>query len=823
MSKNAKKCGFPTIIMWYFQTQMSLEEFNFRLTFKSRMRIKNLIPTLIMLFPLLTFSQIQISGEVYDTNDKPISFANVVLFDADNQLIAGEITNDDGEYFIKTSPGNYILQISFIGYKKWNDTIEVTKDINLGKINLNDDPNLLNEVTIKGKKPLIEREVDRLVFNVENSIASQGMSALDALSNTPLVRIQNENVSIVGKGNIILMINDRILHLSGNELTSYLQSLRSDNIASIEVITTPPSRYSAQGNSGIINIILKKNQNLGWNGNLNSSYQKTSYDGFGSGATINYQSNSISSSLKLRQNEYSVKPVGSRNLIGENNSIYTSEVRKDNSETLGLNYSFDLKINKNQNIGVIYDFNNRNQAIDASGISRYESHGAIDSILSTFQQQRWETSTHTLNAYYDIQLDTTGKRINITGNYLRNSPDKVNDFETISDNGKNASIVRNSSYLDYNIYSGQADITLPYQFGTVESGIKYTSFENNSNVDYYNVINSNYVIDPEKSNAFDYNEKNYAAYISWQKDFNDQWSAKSGLRYEYTTLIGTSPEQNNDIINNSYGRLFPTAYVQYQPSMENSFTLSYSKRIDRPSFQSLNPFRWYTNPYTYFTGTPTLRPTFSDNLEFTYTFRNKLSSSFYYQYSKNGISNIARLNNGIYTNVIENSFDENKLGLQINYNDRYFNAWEISFSATGTYTATEPIIQEAEGLNVNSFSYSLYNTITLNTDETWFLLLNYWHDLPYVYANINIESQLNFSPGVKASFLNKKLTASAVITDLFKTFESNGYSYNSGYRSEFTSYFDRRRLVISLSYSFGNNKVNGNKKNIQFNEKSRAN
>jgi outer membrane receptor protein involved in Fe transport len=820
-----KRRGFTAKETWFCPGENKIINYNFTLRPNCRMKIFKLLPCLIMLFPLLTFSQVQISGKVIDRNEKSMEFVNVFVTNPEgNDFIEGSITDSNGNFQLEVPAGTYEITASFLGYKTWSKTLNLSTNKDLGNIMLVEDATALQEVVVEAEEPLIEREVDRLVFNVDQSIASQGMSGIDALRNAPLVRVQaSGGISIVGKSGVSIMINGRMLHLSGDQLTNYIQSLRSDDISKIEIITTPPAKYEAEGNSGIINIVLKKNRNIGWSGNVNGTYRKTTYDGFGFGATINYQSNRIATSLRLRQYDYSNRPVGTRNLIGSENSIYTSETRKDNSNAVGLNYGLDYKINNSQNIGFIYDFNSSHDNKDALGTSRYESSGVIDSTLVTFQEQRWETPTHTLNVYYDVKLDSAGKKISITGNYLSNMPDKVNDFKTLNSITRDEIVVRNSSYMDYNIYSGQADITLPHQWGTIETGAKYTLFENKSNVGYYNLVGSNYVTDSSKSSAFNYRERNYAAYISFQKDFNEKWSAKAGLRYEYTQLNGKVPGTTNSITRDVYGELFPTAYIRYNPNDIHTFTLSYSRRIERPSFRLLNPFRWYTNPYTYFTGTPTLSPSFNNNLELTYLFKNRFSFNLYHQYHKNGISNIARLVDGIYTNVFANSYNENRLGLQLSYNDTFFKVWEAAFSATGTYTSTKPTIPEAEGLNVYSLSYSVYNTITLNEDKTWFLLLNFWHNLPYVYANINLQNQLSFSPGIKASFFDEKLTASAVVNDLFKTLTSNGYSYNAGFRSEFTNYSDQRRLTISLSYSFGNNGVKRASKDIQFEEKSRAN
>lgn len=780
-------------------------------------------PFIILLFiSFCSYAQTEIKGLVKDSTDI-IAFANVYLTDQNNKIVTGTTSDESGAFSLSVKEGNYKLTISFIGYLDWTKDIDLTANQNLGVIVLSQDSSQLDEVVVTAKKPLIERKVDRLVFNVENSIASQGMSGLDALRNTPLVRVQNDNVSIVGKGKITVMVNDKILHLSGNELTNYLQSLQSDNIEKIEVITTPPSKYDAEGNSGIINIKLKRNLNLGWSGTVSASYQRNSYNGIRTGATINYQSNTISSSLKLRQYDISYKVQGRRNLIGPENSVLTSELRKDRAKSIGLNYSLDFKLNNKQNIGFIYDFNSQNYNIDADGKSIYKTRSTIDSTLTTSQIQKWETPTHTLNIYYDIALDTLGKKLNFTGNFLSNLPNKVNDFATDNNETSQKTTIRNNSDMDYGIYSGQADLMLPYKWSNIELGAKYTLFKNKSNLGYFNLVGGNYIIFPTNSNIFNYNEHNYATYISFQKDFDKKWSTKVGLRYEYTALSGKTPGNESSNVKNDYGKLFPTAYLSYKPDEKNTFSINYSKRINRPSFQSLNPFRWYTNPYIYFTGTPTLQPSFNDNIELSYSRGGKFSLSLYNQYSKNNSSNIARLENGIYSNKVENSYNQNIVGLSLDYYDTLFKIWEMSFSSNGTYTVTTPTIPDVERLRIYSLYYSINNTFTLNNNKTWFLLLNFWHNLPFTYANIKLKDQLNFSTGIRTSFLDKKLKVSVVASDVFRTLKNQGFSYNNGYRSEFYNYNDHRIITLSVSYSFGSNKVKGTNKNIKFEEKHRAN
>ncbi|AWG25993.1 TonB-dependent receptor domain-containing protein [Flavobacterium kingsejongi] len=610
---------------------------------------------------ILSAQQYTVSGTITNQNNRPLEFVNAILLKNDTIAIQKTTADSLGVFSMIAEQGDYTLRLEQFGTLVLKREISLFQTTNLGNITV-EESILLEGVTINAQKKLVEQKMDRLVYNVENSIASQAMNGLDAIRNTPLVRVQDDNISIVGKGGVSVMINDRIVNLSGNELTNYLQSLRSDDIARIEVITTPPSKYDAQGNSGIINIILKRNPNMGWSGNVSGTYQRNSYNGYRTGATLNYQSEKWSSSLKIRKYDLAYQLDGTRNLIGGQNSIYTTETRKDQASAFGLNYSLDYKINDHSNAGFIYDFSQGNYDINAEGSSRYEQQTQVDSTLNTRAVQHWKTPTHTFNAYYDVKLDTLGKKINFTGNYLSNAPDKNNDFNTDNTTTNNQAIVRNNSNMQYSIYSGQADLTIPYKFLTLETGAKYTFLDNTSNVGYYNYTGSNYILDPQNSNMFEYKEHNYAGYISLQKEFNEEWSAKAGLRYEYTALQGQAPGDENSNLKKEYGKLFPTAYVSYKPDEDHVFSLNYSRRINRPDFQSLNPFRWYTNPYMYYSGTPTLQPSYNNNVELSYSYKGKLTFGLYNQNSRNTTSSIARLEDGIYSNVIENAYNQNRTG-----------------------------------------------------------------------------------------------------------------------------------------------------------------
>lgn len=684
----------------------------------------------------------------------------------------------------------------------------------------------IQAINILVKKKLVEQKVDRLVFNIENSTAGQGMSGIEALTNTPLVRVDDrQGISIVGKSSVNVMIDGRMLNLSGGELTNYLQSLRSDDIAKIEVITTPPSKYEAQGNSGLINIILKKNRKQGWSGSLNTSYQRNTRDGFRNGISLNYKNNNFNSTLKLRHYDNGYTPIGNRNLLGGLTEVFSNEKRIDRTLGVGINYSADYEINKKSNIGFIYDYSHSKYRIQSENKSHYYRNNTLDSLLSTNANHLWKTPTHTLSVYYDLKLDSLGKKLNIVGNLLNSQPRKTNDFITENSFTLNDNIVKNTSFLKYNVYSGQADLYLPYSWGTIETGAKYTLFKNNSNVGYYDYSSSlsDYIINPARSNIFDYQEQNYALYASFDKKINNKWSSKLGLRYEYATLLGKNAQGNN-VVNNKYGKLFPTAYLSYTPNENHTFSLNYSKRITRPDFQSINPFRWHTNPYYYTSGNSTLQPSFNDNIEFSYTFKNKLTFSVYNQYTQNGYGYIVRFSDdGVYSSIMENSFNQNKLGISTSYYDTFFKIWELYANVNASRGTTKPLVPELQGMSVNSLLYSFYNTIALNESKTFFVMLNFWHSLPFNYGSTYLKQQLEFSPGIKASLFDKQLQISAVLNDAFKTIRNHGYTNYNVYQEDFNQYNDYRRFTFSLTYNFGNSKVKGATKRINFEEQNRAN
>ncbi|MDE5491932.1 outer membrane beta-barrel family protein [Elizabethkingia meningoseptica] len=679
----------------------------------------------------------------------------------------------------------------------------------------------VKSVTIEGKKKLLERKADRLVFNVDASLASQGMDAVETLGNVPMMRVDENKgiISIVGKSSVSVMINGRMLNLSGDALMSYLKTIRSENILKIEVITTPPAKYEAQGNSGLINIVLKKNPNMGLSGNVGSTLVQRSYSGALGNATLNYQTPKFSMSLKDNYTNTAKRSEENYDIIGATSS-YSRSVRKDMWKEFSPSLNLSYKLSKNSEIGMNYLYTRQTPNMNIFNNTAYFKGDQPIENLSTPTKHREKDQMQTLSVYYDLKLDTLGKKLSITGNYFENRSNTTVDFSTFRASNQATENVQTISKLKPQIFSGQADLELPFSFGTIETGVKFNQFKNTSDLNYFNIINQTPVSDESKTNLFQYDEKNYAAYFSFTKNFGTKWETKFGIRYEDAHVNGYTPA-TNERTKYGYGQWFPSAYVSYKEE-KNAFSIAYSRRINRPDMSNLNPFRWYSNPNSYASGNPLLQPAYINNAELAYTYNNKLSVSAYYIKLTNAFGQVSFLDGINESSTYLNHYNNNFYGLNASYTDKILPWWETSISATATLQNSSVFNIQAETKNGTYFSYSANNTFTLNTKKTVIFFLNYNQTLPYKNVNSYFKNFSDLSSGIKVSLLEKKLQINASVSNIFAQ-RFSAYKYFSDNTQHFNNYWDGRSFRLSVNYTFGNAKVKGAQKNIKFDEKDRAN
>lgn len=678
----------------------------------------------------------------------------------------------------------------------------------------------VEQINLLVKKKLVERKADRLIFNVEASVASQGMDASETLANVPLMKVDENmgSISIAGKSSVSVMVNGRMLNLTGAALLNYLKSIRSENISKIEVITTPPSKYEAQGNSGIVNIILKKNPNLGFSGNINTNLIQRTYSGFSSNGSLNYQTEKFSSSLKLTYYDSAKRSDENYTILGATQN-YSNSVRRDMWKELTPTLNISYKISKNSEIGMEYIYAHQKSGMDIVNTTKNITSDYQEENLLTHTFHREKLPTHTLNAYYDLKLDSLGKKLSLAGNFYKNNSDTEVNFSTLTLSDHSVQDVKTTSLISPQIFSVQADLELPFSFGTIETGVKFNQFKNSSDIKYFNLNAGQYVQDPLRANIFSYQEENYAAYFSFAKSFGEHWETKAGLRYENTNAesITISTNTQNKY---SYGQWFPSAYVSYKED-KNVFSFSYSRRINRPSMSNLNPFRWYSNPYSYSSGNPLLTPAYINNWELGYTFNNKFSTSVYYLRMKNAFGQISSIDDLSQISTYLNYYNNNFWGLNASYTDTFFKFWESSISMNATLQNSSVFNIEAQPQKGSSFSYSINNTFSLNKAKTFSLFLNYNHSLPYRNVNSYFYDFPELTSGVKISMMEKKLQINATVTNIFAQ-RYRGELYFSDNTQKMDNYWDGRSFRLSVNYTFGGSKKKISKKNIKFEEKERA-
>ena len=782
----------------------------------------------ILSFSKILSAQFIISGKLIRGSKQEIS-ATIGLY-KDSVLVQSTINDSTGYYrFNNVHSGPYKLTLSAVGFMKDEIYIKLQKDTIIN-FRLMIDTTVLKEVTVTATKPITEHKIDRVVFNVENSIFNKDLSSLDLLKQAPRINVSDEGViSMVGKGNVRIMINDRLLSGSTEDNILKLKSLQSDNISRIEIIPVPPSKYSAEGNSGLINIILKKNPLLGWQGGVNSEYTQRFYPSYNETGYITYKSNKLTSSINLGHNHSNI--VSESDILYSpadeslNTSRYNHSIANMESVSGNTEYAIDTNLKLGGEIDYLYPKStndNKESNLYYSGIPLKK-----DSTVTSFSNTSSTRSSIGANVFLDyIFKNPTIKKMSLTYDYLLNRADlsrHVNSEILQKDGSQNSS--KENLYTGdnrYRINSFFADFDLASKFAKGEAGLAYTSIENRSALETFSIVGNQTMFDPNNSSSFLYQEKTPAAYVSFTKKLSEKLTSKAGLRYEYTRLSGTSPTLN--LVNKgSYGNLFPTIYLLYDFSKKQSLSFSYGKRIERPNFNDLNPFKFYYGPYSYNSGNSYLLPTISHNVEINYFPCRHFSALLYGARLLQGVSYINLYKNGINSTTPINFFNQNRLGINLSYSSSPLPLWNMNFSGNAFYNNSKSYIPELHVTNKDGYGSSirLQNNIFTNKKKNSTLSLTYSHNFKSENGFNTTNSYGTLSANYRYTTANKRLTFLLSGYDILnqrKIIQIMNYS-NSAVTT--IQYPRVRNIALSINYNFGNENIKNNKREYKI-EKQRA-
>jgi hypothetical protein len=761
-----------------------------------------------------------IIGKVIDSSKEPISFANVVAHNsADNKIIGGIITDEDGTFSLEISSLNeFYITISFLGFeKKTIPQATIKSNPSLGNIVLKELDNKLEEVVVEARKRLITRKSDRLVFNVSQSLSSTGGDMLDALRVTPGIKVQNDELFMIGKDNLRVLVNGRILQIPQQEVSNFLSSISADDIKSIEVITNPPAKYEAEGNSGLINIIYKKGRKNSWRSRIRGVYTQATYGRGSLSGNFNYQKNDFSLSSNLYYTN------GSK-LITDTNQFYFQDETWDgvyprryfSEPSLSGRLSLDYNITDSFLIGGQYlatygrfrtlNPNDRVNLLDSQTRDLLR-------IIRTNSNNLEETPSHSLNLHTEFKLDSVSK-VEVNLDYFNYTNDQDRTYTTFTEeNGTvtpgSLDIGNNVGNQDIDNYSVRLDIDSPLKWANLSYGGKLSFTKTNNAIAFYDLTSGNPVQDNSRSDKFNYKENTQALYFSLEKMLSQKWMFKGGLRFENTITEGNS-ETLNEVNINDYMRLFPTVNINYIAGQNNIFSLDYNKRITRPSFEFLNPFENVQNPFTILRGNPFLQPSFSDNLSLTHIHKQKLVSSLYFSKVSDGFQQLAQVdpNTNIQEVSPQNYYETTKIGLTESYTFTKWKWWESVNILDIHYSDATSLV---DFTNAGEKGWNTYvatnNSFVLNSKKTVMASANFWYAFPGVYDIYRTSSTSNLDLSLKFFFLDKDLQLGLNAYDVFKGQRVRVEGVTNDVNVAFRNYYDTQSFRISLLYKFGNKKI----------------
>ncbi|MBV8251901.1 MAG: TonB-dependent receptor [Chitinophaga sp.] len=754
--------------------------------------------------------QFSIKAQLVNQRKEPMAFVYIGLMQ-DSVPVQQVLTDTLGRFSVKAGKGHYRLLVKQFGKECLNRDIELDKHMDLGVIEVQEATELQG-VTIASRKKLVEQKVDRLVFNVEKAIMPTGGTALDALKATPGLRVQQETVSIVGKGEVLVMIDDRLQRMSQEDLTTFLKSIPADNIQRIEVITAPPAQYDAEGNSGLINIKLKRARANSWDATIGATYNQKTYAGGSLQGLFNYNRNRVSLQISLNKGKQQLLTTTDEEIFYAHELWKQHVSNKSQSDVLSAGVGIDYKISDKWSTGVKYlgsftDRTSNNQPFTARI-------GEADSYISSDANAANKPAMNAVNWHHTIALDSQGRKVSVDVDFF-NYRKKDDRFYAGNELDRNKVIIPGSFFAANNAnsnkidnFSGKVDISLPYKWANMNVGTKASYTNTNNDLVVYDYHTGNPVLNTDQSNIFNYKEYNEAFYFSGSKKINSFWETQVGLRLEATQTKGYSQNLKQTNVN-EYIKLFPTAYLTYVPNENNSLSLNYSRRIRRPDFDYLNPFVIRTSPYFYSEGNPFLKPSYIDNIELSYVRKQQWVNSIYYSRVTDfgqelsivdSVTNITRQTPLNYANTYQ-------VGFSTYYN---FNKWGWWNSATGFNVNYQHVgsktgfIQSTDGYN--GYCYT-NNDFTLNKTKTVFFSINYALQLPGRYQIFQISTLHMLDVSMKFLLANKKLSVTVTGEDLLNAQRPLIAYYSNGIKNTVRSYGDTRGFRIALSYKLGKNLV----------------
>ncbi len=755
-----------------------------------------------------------ISGKIVDAaNQQPIPYATIVIKDKNNNTVTGGITDENGAFTIdKIDEGTYIVEFQFIGYKTRSREVKIEKGktkVNVGTIALEEDAQDLDEVVVRAETSTVVQKIDRKVINVGKDLTTAGASAAEIMNNIQSVSVdQDGNISLRGNSNVKILVDGRPTNISAQQL---LQQIPSTSIKSIELITNPSAKYNPEGMSGIINIVLNKNANMGFNGSVNTGLTYGANLRFNGSLDLNYKAGKFNFFANYGAN------TGKRDNVGkverfDNNSLQQFSFDNDNTSHL-LKTGVDFYINDKNTLSFFTVQNRFDSDNTSTTLVTYPSNNFDD--IDQYNESDNKSDTQTYNVNYKRDFEKEGHNIEIEANVSKtdspedaifreknNPSDPVLNYDDDLDN-EQENLTVNIDYVNPLSDDSKLELGLETRIRNMDNS-RITTQEQYVYDDQGNIIGT----EPVPDAFYQYDRNINSAYATYSNAIN-KLTYQVGLRLENYNVKANF--NGVEIFKDDYITVYPSAFLSYKASDQNSYQISYSRRVDRPGFQQVNPIREWSTPLITSVGNPELDPQFTNSIELNYIRNVKNGSITFGTFYRIIIDNITRVllidpldpNKVILT--YNNTDNNSAYGFELSSNYRFTKWWSVNASFD-LYHQTEKGVIGFDEIEVDNTTWNF------RANNDFKVTQNLRLQLFGMYRGANRNLQFDVKPmwkidiGARWNILDNKGTISARMSDLFNTMFF-AFDSNRPYDSTGEFHWESRAAYIGFNYRFGSNKV----------------
>jgi iron complex outermembrane receptor protein len=798
--------------------------------------------TLLLGCTLSLFAQsASLQGQLQDPEQGAVVFANVALYSAaDTALVKVETSDEAGVFRMQNIPaGDYFLIATYVGLPDLQrNGISLTngQQLDLGVLAFANAAIELETATVTASRAMVEVKPDRTVFNVEGTINSVGSNAIELLRKAPGVTVDNnDNVNVLGRAGVLLYVDGKRLPLTGDDLSNYLQNLPADQIDRIDIITNPGARYEAEGNAGIIDIRLKKNENFGANGSANLTASQGVYTQGNAGLTGNFRNKmmNVFATVGGAQGQSFNKMWFDNN----QNNLFLSESSRSNSNWNNFNYRLgtDFFLSEKHTLGFLVSGRMNqgdNQSDSRTAIAAASAPSQVDSMLIAQNVNEDERTGQTYNINYRFTGDND-RSLNVDLDYGQYRNDSYrfqpNRYFTADGNTLLTEIINTfDTPTDIDIYTAKVDYEQELLGGKLGFGSKLSRVVSDNTFLFFDQISGNDIRNDQFSNRFNYEENVYAGYLNFARDISETVSFSAGVRAEQTDATGDLrafiPELQEPPVELNYLNWFPSAGITWQVAPMHMLALNYGRRINRPDYNVLNPFNNRLSELTYEKGNPFLTPEIVNNIELGYTLKYRYNFKLGYSKTTDQITRLIAPDEtdpraGFITWA--NLASQTLVSFNISAPLQVTKGWNAYFNVNAAYLDNQADYGEGAVVDVQAFTYNFYTQQTFDLPAGFKGEVSGWFAGPGVWGGVfEYESQWSLNLGLQRRFFNEQLNVRLSANDIFYESGWDGMSSFNGLVSEGRGRWDSRRVSVSLSYNFGNQKVQSRKRQTGLEEEA---